>query len=48
MEPVTLTLMIGVGLAGAIAFIAGIIEDAESDAGSASNPNSQVQLAPQI
>lgn len=48
MEPVTLTLMIGVGLAGAIAFIAGIIEDAESDAGSSSNPNSQVQLAPQI
>lgn len=48
MEPVTLTLMIGVGLAGALAYLAGIIEDAESDAGSASNPNSQVQLAPQI
>lgn len=43
-------LLIGIGaaLAGALAFLAGLFEDAESDAGSASNPNSQVQLAPQI
>ncbi|VVB91052.1 Tetrahydromethanopterin S-methyltransferase subunit E [uncultured archaeon] len=33
---------------GAIATIAGCIEDLESDVGSQSNPNSQVQLAPQM
>ena len=35
-------------LAGALATIAGCIEDLESDVGSQSNPNSQVQLAPQM
>jgi tetrahydromethanopterin S-methyltransferase subunit E len=33
---------------GALATIAGCIEDLESDVGSQSNPNSQVQLAPQM
>lgn len=33
---------------GALATIAGCIEDLESDVGSMSNPNSQVQLAPQM
>lgn len=33
---------------GLIAIIAGIFEDLESDVASTSNPNSQVQLAPQI
>ncbi len=33
---------------GALATIAGAFEDAESDVGSQSNPNSQVQLAPQM
>ncbi len=35
-------------LMGLIALIAGIFEDLESDVASTSNPNSQVQLAPQI
>jgi tetrahydromethanopterin S-methyltransferase subunit E len=35
-------------LLGALATIAGCIEDLESDVGSQSNPNSQVQLAPQM
>ncbi|MDL5502186.1 MAG: tetrahydromethanopterin S-methyltransferase subunit E, partial [Candidatus Methanoperedens sp.] len=35
-------------LMGALATIAGCIEDLESDVGSQSNPNSQVQLAPQM
>lgn len=45
MEP---TIIFAVALAGALAILAGIFEDLESDAGSQSNPNSQVQLAPQI
>jgi len=40
--------IIGVAISGILAFLAGIFEDSESNAGSASNPNSQVQLAPQI
>lgn len=40
--------LLGAALAGLLAFLAGIFEDSESNAGSASNPNSQVQLAPQI
>jgi len=40
--------LLGAVLAGLLAFLAGIFEDSESNAGSASNPNSQVQLAPQI
>ncbi|AEH61552.1 tetrahydromethanopterin S-methyltransferase, subunit E [Methanosalsum zhilinae DSM 4017] len=46
MEP-----LIGMGvlaLMGAAAAIAGMSEDLESDVGSQSNPNSQVQLAPQM
>ena len=46
MEPI-----IGLGavaLMGAAATIAGAAEDLESDVGSQSNPNSQVQLAPQM
>ncbi|MCX9081656.1 MAG: tetrahydromethanopterin S-methyltransferase subunit E [Candidatus Methanoperedens sp.] len=35
-------------LMGALATIAGCLEDLESDVGSQSNPNSQVQLAPQM
>ncbi|KCZ73422.1 tetrahydromethanopterin S-methyltransferase, subunit E [Candidatus Methanoperedens nitroreducens] len=35
-------------LMGALAMIAGSLEDLESDVGSQSNPNSQVQLAPQM
>ncbi|EHP88087.1 tetrahydromethanopterin S-methyltransferase subunit E [Methanotorris formicicus] len=35
-------------LAGAAATVAGCAEDLESDVGSQSNPNSQVQLAPQM
>jgi len=48
---VTLTLEQGMGLValmGAAATIAGAAEDLESDVGSQSNPNSQVQLAPQM
>lgn len=37
-----------VALMGAAATIAGAAEDLESDIGSQSNPNSQVQLAPQV
>lgn len=37
-----------VTLMGLLAVIAGIFEDLESDVASTSNPNSQVQLAPQI
>ncbi|KCZ72426.1 tetrahydromethanopterin S-methyltransferase, subunit E [Candidatus Methanoperedens nitroreducens] len=40
--------LLGAALSGLLAFLAGIFEDSESNAGSASNPNSQVQLAPQI
>ncbi|MBC7090234.1 MAG: tetrahydromethanopterin S-methyltransferase subunit E, partial [Methanobacteriaceae archaeon] len=36
-----------VALMSAAATIAGAAEDLESDVGSQSNPNSQVQLAPQ-
>ena len=35
-------------LMGLFAIIAGIFEDLESDVASTSNPNSQVQLSPQI
>ncbi|ADG12950.1 tetrahydromethanopterin S-methyltransferase, subunit E [Methanocaldococcus infernus ME] len=45
------TLLITLGalaLSGALATIAGCAEDLESDVGSQSNPNSQVQLAPQM
>ena len=45
MDPVTLGV---VALMGAAATIAGAAEDIESDIGSQSNPNSQVQLAPQM
>ncbi|WP_409200501.1 tetrahydromethanopterin S-methyltransferase subunit E [Methanobrevibacter sp. DSM 116169] len=45
MDPVTLGV---VALMGAAATIAGAAEDLESDIGSQSNPNSQVQLAPQM
>lgn len=45
MDPVTLGV---VALMGAAATIAGATEDIESDIGSQSNPNSQVQLAPQM
>ena len=37
-----------VAFMGLIAIIAGIFEDLESDVASTSNPNSQVQLAPQV
>jgi tetrahydromethanopterin S-methyltransferase subunit E len=37
-----------VALMGALATVAGAAEDLESDVGSQSNPNSQVQLAPQM
>ncbi|WP_094226806.1 tetrahydromethanopterin S-methyltransferase subunit E [Methanolobus psychrotolerans] len=46
MEP--LTSMGVLALMGAAATIAGASEDLESDVGSQSNPNSQVQLAPQM
>ncbi|MDG6242862.1 MAG: tetrahydromethanopterin S-methyltransferase subunit E [Methanolobus sp.] len=46
MEP--LTSMGILALMGAAATIAGASEDLESDVGSQSNPNSQVQLAPQM
>lgn len=45
MDPVTLGV---VALIGVAATIAGAAEDLESDIGSESNPNSQVQLAPQM
>lgn len=45
MDPITLGV---VALMGAAATIAGTSEDLESDVGSMSNPNSQVQLAPQM
>jgi len=45
MDPITLGV---VALMGAAATIAGTAEDLESDVGSQSNPNSQVQLAPQM
>ena len=41
MEP---TIIFPVALAGALAILAGIFEDLESDTGSQSNLNSQVQL----
>ncbi len=40
--------LILVALMGLIAIIAGIFEDLESDVASTSNPNSQIQLAPQV
>ena len=45
MDPVTLGV---VALMGAVATIGGAAEDLESDIGSQTNPNSQVQLAPQM
>lgn len=45
MDPITLGV---VALMGAAATIGGAAEDLESDVGSESNPNSQVQLAPQM
>lgn len=44
----TLITLGALALYGALATIAGCAEDAESDVGSQSNPNSQVQLAPQM
>ncbi|AEF96775.1 tetrahydromethanopterin S-methyltransferase subunit E [Methanotorris igneus] len=44
----TLIALGALALAGAAATIAGCAEDLESDVGSQSNPNSQVQLAPQM
>ena len=45
MDPITLGV---VALMGAVATIGGAADDIESDIGSQSNPNSQVQLAPQM
>lgn len=45
MDPITLGV---VALMGAAATIAGVAEDVETDIGSQSNPNSQIQLAPQM
>ncbi|MFQ6063830.1 MAG: tetrahydromethanopterin S-methyltransferase subunit E [Methanosarcinales archaeon] len=47
-EEMMYTILAGVALSGALGILAGIFEDLESDTGSQSNPNSQVQLAPQI
>jgi tetrahydromethanopterin S-methyltransferase subunit E len=47
-DPMTITGLGVVALMGAAATIAGAAEDLESDVGSQSNPNSQVQLAPQM
>ena len=44
----TLIALGALALAGAAATVAGCAEDLESDVGSQSNPNSQVQLAPQM
>ncbi len=44
-------ILFGIGisaLAGALATVAGAAEDTESDIGSQGDPNSQVQLAPQM
>ena len=44
-------IVFGIGitaLAGALAAVAGAAEDTESDIGSQGDPNSQVQLAPQM
>ena len=48
MDPSMITGLGIVALMGAAATIAGAAEDLESDVGSQSNPNSQVQLAPQM
>lgn len=49
MDPTSMIAGLGVvALMGAAATIAGAAEDLESDVGSMSNPNSQVQLAPQM
>jgi tetrahydromethanopterin S-methyltransferase subunit E len=47
MDPTLLTLG-ALALAGAAATVSGCAEDLESDVGSQSNPNSQVQLGPQM
>jgi len=44
----TLISLGALALSGALATVAGCAEDLESDVGSQSNPNSQVQLAPQM
>ena len=44
----TLIALGALALSGALATVAGCAEDLESDVGSQSNPNSQVQLAPQM
>jgi len=48
MDPTMITGLGVVALMSAAATIAGAAEDLESDVGSQSNPNSQVQLAPQM
>jgi len=48
MDPAMITGLGVVALMSAAATIAGAAEDLESDVGSMSNPNSQVQLAPQV
>lgn len=46
MDPQMLVELGALTLVGGAALIAGVAEDLESDVGSQSNPNSQVQLAP--
>ncbi len=48
MDPQMLVELGALTLVGGAALIAGVAEDLESDVGSQSNPNSQVQLAPQM
>ncbi len=48
MDPQMMVELGALALVGGAALIAGIAEDLESDVGSQSNPNSQVQLAPQM
>ena len=48
MDPQMMVELGALTLVGAAALIAGVAEDLESDVGSQSNPNSQVQLAPQM
>ncbi|HIQ32260.1 MAG TPA: tetrahydromethanopterin S-methyltransferase subunit E, partial [Methanothermococcus okinawensis] len=44
----TLLVLGALALSSAAVTVAGFAEDLESDVGSQSNPNSQVQLAPQM
>ena len=48
MDPQMMVELGALTIVGGAALIAGIAEDLESDVGSQSNPNSQVQLAPQM